>query len=361
MRARGHHLTSVALHAGAAALLCAALHAMTGALWRSFAAAALFALHPLQVESVAWAAERSMVLAGLFFALTLLLWGRWVRRPRPALYVAALLAFALALASKPIVVTLPVLLLLLDAGARAPRPREGRSARAHEAGGLVLEKAHSSPSRPRPASSRSSRSGTAARSSPGRPPARRSPRQRGALPRRLSREAAPAGGPGGLLPAAPAPPPPRGGRARGRACRGPDPPRDPRPPPVPVAPRRLALAGRCPRADDRTGAGRDPGDGGTAMSTSRWPAPAVALAWQGRGGVRAAPGASRRPRRGGGAARPRLATARQARLWQDDLALYAHALAVTTDNWMIEPALATPWPARDATRTRCPTCGMRRA
>ena len=139
--AGGHHLTSAALHAAAAVALCAALHAMTGALWRSFVAAALFALHPLQVESVAWAAERSMVLAGLFFALTLLLWERHVRRPRLASYAAALSAFALALASKPVVVTLPLLLLLLDfwplgrlgsAGGAAPvfRPRD-----------LALEKA----------------------------------------------------------------------------------------------------------------------------------------------------------------------------------------------------------------------------
>ena len=112
--ARGHHLVSVAWHAAAALLLFLVLHRMTGMRWRSFVVAGLFAAHPLQVESVAWAAERSNVQAGLFFALTLLLWTRQARRPGAGRYGAALGSSALALAAKPILMTLPFLLLLLD-------------------------------------------------------------------------------------------------------------------------------------------------------------------------------------------------------------------------------------------------------
>ncbi len=112
--ARGHHLMSLGWHAGAAVLLFFALHLMTGALWHSFVVAGLFAVHPLQVESVAWAAERSNVLAGFFFALTLLLWARYARRPGPWRYGVATAACALGLAAKPVLVTLPLLLLLLD-------------------------------------------------------------------------------------------------------------------------------------------------------------------------------------------------------------------------------------------------------
>jgi len=114
LRAGGHHLASLGWHAAAALLLFTALRLATGALRGSFAAAGLFAWHPLQVESVAWAAERSMVLSGFFCALTLWLWVRHVRRPSPASYSAALAAFALGLAAKPTLVTLPFALLLLD-------------------------------------------------------------------------------------------------------------------------------------------------------------------------------------------------------------------------------------------------------
>jgi tetratricopeptide (TPR) repeat protein len=114
MRAGGHHLASLAWHAASALLLLAALRLMTGAAWRSFLTAALFAAHPLQAESVSWAAERSNVLAGFFFALALLLRARHARRPGPGRYAAALAAFALGLASKPVLVTLPCLLLLLE-------------------------------------------------------------------------------------------------------------------------------------------------------------------------------------------------------------------------------------------------------
>jgi tetratricopeptide (TPR) repeat protein len=115
----GHHLTSVLLHALSSSLLLLALFRMTGALWRSALAAALFGLHPLHVESVAWIAERKDVLSGLFWMLTLLAYAAYARRAaerRPAwgAYALALALFALGLMSKPMVVTLPCVLLLLD-------------------------------------------------------------------------------------------------------------------------------------------------------------------------------------------------------------------------------------------------------
>jgi tetratricopeptide (TPR) repeat protein len=112
--AGGHHLTSLALHAANAALLFLALRRMTGALWPSAAAAALFAVHPLRVESVAWVAERKDVLSALFWMLALLAWAGYVRRPRPARYLAVAAALAAALLAKPMAVTLPFVLLLLD-------------------------------------------------------------------------------------------------------------------------------------------------------------------------------------------------------------------------------------------------------
>jgi protein O-mannosyl-transferase len=112
--ARGHHLVSVAWHVAAAVLLFAALRLMTGTTWRSFMVAGLFASHPLQVESVAWAAERSNVQAGLFFALALLLWARYARRRGTARYVAVVAACALGVVAKPVLMTLPLVLLLLD-------------------------------------------------------------------------------------------------------------------------------------------------------------------------------------------------------------------------------------------------------
>jgi len=88
---------------------------MTNSPWRCAFVAALFALHPLRVESVAWVTERKDVLSGLFFILTLGAYARYVRRPSSVLrYLVVCLAFALALMSKPMVVTLPFVLLLLD-------------------------------------------------------------------------------------------------------------------------------------------------------------------------------------------------------------------------------------------------------
>ncbi len=112
--AGGHHATSLVLHVAAAAALLLALEAMTGALWPSCLAAALFAVHPLHVESVAWVSERKDVLSGLLWMLTLAAYLRYARRPGAGRYAAVVGLFALGLAAKPMVVTLPLVLLLLD-------------------------------------------------------------------------------------------------------------------------------------------------------------------------------------------------------------------------------------------------------
>ena len=110
----GHHLTNLFLHIINTLLLFFILKRMTGFNWRSAFVAALFAIHPLHVESVAWVAERKDVLSTLFFMLTLLSYVNYVKRPRFYQYVAALLFFILGLMSKPMLVTLPFVLLLLD-------------------------------------------------------------------------------------------------------------------------------------------------------------------------------------------------------------------------------------------------------
>jgi tetratricopeptide (TPR) repeat protein len=133
--ASGHHLTNVLLHAATAILLFLALQKMTGVFWPAAFVAAVFAIHPLRVESVAWVVERKDVLSGLFFTLTLWAWARYAQKrpgienqgsqpgslsftpgPRrwPLDYFLALAFFALGLLSKSILVTLPFVLLLLD-------------------------------------------------------------------------------------------------------------------------------------------------------------------------------------------------------------------------------------------------------
>lgn len=112
--AGGHHLTNVLLHALAAVLLFLALKQMTGALWRSALVAALFAIHPQRVESVAWIAERKDVLSGVFFMGTLLAYLHYQRRPSAFRYALIALSFALGLMSKGMLMTLPFVLLLLD-------------------------------------------------------------------------------------------------------------------------------------------------------------------------------------------------------------------------------------------------------
>jgi len=146
--AGGHHLVSAGFHAVNALLLMALLMAMTGSLWRSAAVAALFALHPLRVESVAWAAERKDVLSGLFWLLATTAYLRYVRRPGPGRYGAALGLFALGLMAKPMLVTLPFVLLLLDwwplgrvLRSRERRPGQDPSAGRHSWPTLVWEKA----------------------------------------------------------------------------------------------------------------------------------------------------------------------------------------------------------------------------
>ena len=110
----GHHLTSLVFHIASALLLFFVFERMTGALWRSAFVAVLFALHPLHVESVAWAAERKDVLSTFFWMLTMWAYVRYVERPRLNRYLLALLSFASGLLSKPMLVTLPFVLLLLD-------------------------------------------------------------------------------------------------------------------------------------------------------------------------------------------------------------------------------------------------------
>ncbi len=109
-----HHLVNVALHALDAALLLLVLFRLTGALGRSAAVAALFAVHPLHVESVAWVAERKDLLSTLFGLLALLAYARHAERPRTRTLAAVAVAFAASLLAKPMWVTLPFLLLLLD-------------------------------------------------------------------------------------------------------------------------------------------------------------------------------------------------------------------------------------------------------
>jgi tetratricopeptide (TPR) repeat protein len=109
-----HHLSSLALHAVNAVLLFWVLMQMSGACWRPAFVAAMFALHPLHVESVAWIAERKDVLSGFFWMLTLLAWHAHLRQPAAGRYALALALFACGLMSKPMTITLPVVLLLLD-------------------------------------------------------------------------------------------------------------------------------------------------------------------------------------------------------------------------------------------------------
>jgi len=114
LKAGNHHITNVILHTIAALLLFLVLKQMTRALWQSAFVAALFAIHPLHVESVAWIAERKDVLSAVFFMLTLTAYARYGRAPSPPRYLLVTLLFAFGLMSKPMLVTLPFVLLLLD-------------------------------------------------------------------------------------------------------------------------------------------------------------------------------------------------------------------------------------------------------
>jgi len=114
LNAGWHHFTNVLVHCLAVVLLFVALERMTGALWRSAFVSAVFAVHPLHVESVAWIAERKDVLSAFFFMLTLLAYLHYTRAPSIGRYLIVVLVVALGLMSKPMLVTLPFVLLLLD-------------------------------------------------------------------------------------------------------------------------------------------------------------------------------------------------------------------------------------------------------
>ncbi|HEY6839419.1 MAG TPA: tetratricopeptide repeat protein, partial [Geobacteraceae bacterium] len=112
---RGHHLTSLLFHLANTLLLFILFARLTSAPWRSALVAALFAVHPLHVESVAWVAERKDVLSTFFWFLTMLAYAAYAAKPGAVRYGATLLLFALGLMAKPMLVTLPCVLLLLDA------------------------------------------------------------------------------------------------------------------------------------------------------------------------------------------------------------------------------------------------------
>jgi Flp pilus assembly protein TadD len=153
----GYHLASLALHCANTVLLFLILRWMTGAAWRSAAVAALFAVHPLHVESVAWVAERKDVLSAFLGLLALIAYVWYVRRPGVGRYVAVFVLLALGLMAKPMLVTLPLVFLLLDwwplgrlakkGSAAAPDAPTAPAAAAQEASRrrvalrLVLEKA----------------------------------------------------------------------------------------------------------------------------------------------------------------------------------------------------------------------------
>jgi tetratricopeptide (TPR) repeat protein len=114
LNAGGYHLTNLILHIMGALLLFWLFNRMTGEIWRSAFVAALFALHPLHVESVAWIAERKDVLSAFFWMLTLCLYVYYTEKPVIRRYLPVLFCFACALMSKPMVITLPIVMILLD-------------------------------------------------------------------------------------------------------------------------------------------------------------------------------------------------------------------------------------------------------
>ena len=144
-----HHAVSLALHALNSVLLAVALARLTRAWWKSVLVAALFALHPLRVESVAWVSELKDVLSGLFFMLALLAYARWAERPGRGRYAWVVACLGAGLLAKPMLVTLPCVLVLLDfwpigrlqnvRSLEAARTRPWR-APPRSIGGLLLEK-----------------------------------------------------------------------------------------------------------------------------------------------------------------------------------------------------------------------------
>ena len=156
MNPSGYHLANVVLHAIAAILLALVLWQGTGNLWPSAFVAAVFAIHPLRAESVAWITERKDVLSGVFFMLTLGAYFFYARKPGVMRYILVLVAHACGLLSKPMLVTTPAVLLLLDywplrrwRGAGSKEPRLGSTPQQRQSGsdlnnstlvGLVVEK-----------------------------------------------------------------------------------------------------------------------------------------------------------------------------------------------------------------------------
>jgi len=114
LNAGGHHWTNVLIHTVSTVLLFLVLSSMTGVLWCSALVAALFAIHPLHVESVAWVSERKDVLSGFFWILTMGAYTHYAKNPSLRRYLLVLVSFGMGLLSKPMLVTLPFVLLLLD-------------------------------------------------------------------------------------------------------------------------------------------------------------------------------------------------------------------------------------------------------
>ena len=114
LNAGGHHATNIILHTIAVLLLFRALRQITGAVWKSALVAVLFAVHPLHVESVAWVSERKDVLSAVFFFLMLDAYGRYAGAPSRMRYLAVAILFAAGLMSKPMLVSAPIVLVLLD-------------------------------------------------------------------------------------------------------------------------------------------------------------------------------------------------------------------------------------------------------
>ena len=110
----GHHLVNLLLHTANVVILFLILKTMTNSVWSSAFVAALFAIHPIQIESVAWVSERKNLMSGFFWMLTIAAYIRYARKPAFSRYLFVILVFCLAIMSKPIVVTLPFVLLLLD-------------------------------------------------------------------------------------------------------------------------------------------------------------------------------------------------------------------------------------------------------
>jgi tetratricopeptide (TPR) repeat protein len=148
LNAGGHHATNIILHTIAVLLLFRVLRQMTGAVWKSAIVAALFAIHPLHVESVAWVSERKDVLSAVFFMLTLCAYVGYVRAPSIGRYLIVAVMFAFGLMSKSMLVTTPVILLLLDywplerfrGPAFANQPSPKAPVRQAVVGNLLIEK-----------------------------------------------------------------------------------------------------------------------------------------------------------------------------------------------------------------------------